>query len=192
MQAMWNKLSMEQRVIVAVLGIVAIIAIFLTISNSNKQKQAALLQQQQAAQAPVQQQQQVQYFNIGGFQNDQLGKVILGDKDGKTLYTFANDGKDVSNCADACATTWPPYVFADPKQFLVPPTIAESFNTFQRADGKGYQVSYQGKPLYYYSGDAAAGEAKGEGLNNGAWKVIEIQQAPATTGGAATSPAPQQ
>lgn len=191
MQGIWGKLSTEQKVIVAVLGVVAIIAIFLAFSNSSKQK--AALQQQQTTPAPVAQQAQVQYFNIGGFQNETLKKVVMGDKDGRTLYTFASDGKDVSNCTEACAENWPPYVFSDPKQFLVPPTIENLFTTFQRADGKGYQVSYLGKPLYYYKGDTAKGDAKGEGLNNGAWKVVDIQQAPNPTGGAAqTTPAPQQ
>lgn len=184
MQGIWAKLSTEQKVIISVLGVVAVIAIFLAISNSNRQ-QAALEPQ---TPAPVaQQQQQVEFFNIGGFQNEGLNKVILGDKDGKTLYTFANDGQGVSNCTGTCADNWPPYVFADPKEFLVPPTISDLFTTFQRTDGKGYQVAYRGQPLYYYSGDANQGDAKGEGLN-GTWRVVEIQQ----TEPAAASPAPQQ
>src|SRR3989344_7860273 len=115
MQGIWGKLSTEQKVIIAVLGAVAIIAIFLAITNSSRQKAALeAAQQQQQNAAPVAQQPQVEFFNIGGFQNEALGVVLLGDKDGKTLYTFANDGQGVSNCNDACTTTWPPYVFADP------------------------------------------------------------------------------
>lgn len=192
MQGMWAKLSTEQKVIISVLGVVAIVAIFLAVSNSSRQKAAQQAAQQQQNTAPVAQQQQVEFFSIGGFQNEGLGVVVLGDKSGRTLYTFANDGQNVSNCSDQCAVTWPPFVFANEKDFLVPPTIAESFDTFQRADGKGFQVTYQGKPLYYYSGDAALGDAKGEGLNNGAWKAVTIQQAPNPTGTSATSPAPQQ
>ncbi len=192
MQGIWGKLSTEQKVIAAVLGVVAIVAIFLAISNSSRQKAAQEAAQLQQQQAPVAQQQQVEFFSIGGFQNEALGTVVLGDKDGRTLYTFANDATGVSNCSDQCTVTWPPFVFADPKQFLVPPTIAQSFDTFERADGKGHQVTYQGRPLYYYSGDAGLGDAKGEGLNNGAWKVVTIQQAPTPTAGAATNQAPQQ
>lgn len=185
MQGIWAKLSNEQKVIVAVLGVVAIIAIFLTISNSSRQQAALEAAQQQQQQAPVAQRQQVEFFSIGGFQNETLGQVVLGDKDGRTLYTFANDAAGVSNCSDQCAVTWPPFVFADASQFLVPPTIAESFDTFERTDGKGFQVTYQGRPLYYYSGDAGLGDANGQGLNNGAWTAVTIQQAPTPTAGAA-------
>src|SRR5687768_1676623 len=39
--------------------------------------------------------------------SSKFGK-ILADGAGKTLYVFLKDTDDKSNCADACAETWPP------------------------------------------------------------------------------------
>ena len=37
------------------------------------------------------------------------GDVLAGEK-GMTLYTFKNDKPGESNCYDACATNWPPFM----------------------------------------------------------------------------------
>src|SRR5262245_40284768 len=37
------------------------------------------------------------------------GDVLAGEK-GMTLYTFKNDKMGESNCYDACATNWPPFM----------------------------------------------------------------------------------
>ena len=36
---------------------------------------------------------------------------------------------------------------------------------FTRSDG-GKQVAYNGRPLYFFAGDTAPGDTKGQGLND--------------------------
>ncbi|WP_438865098.1 fasciclin domain-containing protein [Neptunicella sp.] len=43
-----------------------------------------------------------------------------------------------------------------------------------REDGD-LQAAYQGRPLYFYSGDNVAGDMNGHGVNNKWWKVSQDQ-----------------
>jgi predicted lipoprotein with Yx(FWY)xxD motif len=91
------------------------------------------------------------------------GKVLT-DSAGKTLYTFKNDttpGK--SACNGGCASTWPALTAtAAPSGVSGAPG---AFALITRDDGS-QQVTYKGAPLYRYSGDAAAGDTKGDGIGN--------------------------
>jgi predicted lipoprotein with Yx(FWY)xxD motif len=103
-------------------------------------------------------------------ENATLG-TILTDSAGRTLYKFANDQPNVSNCNDACAQAWPALTVASGT-----PTagtgVSGALGTFDRADGTT-QVTYDGSPLYRYGGDAAAGDTNGNGLL-GKWSVITL------------------
>lgn len=75
---------------------------------------------------------------------------ILTDIDGMALYVSNQDKLNSSSCAGACATMWPP--------LLLPPGESLSsgisgIGTIERQDGTT-QVTYNGMPLYTYSGDA--------------------------------------
>ena len=81
---------------------------------------------------------------------------ILFDGRGFVLYGFTADRKRRSVCAGACAAAWPPYVVKGMprggrgvKKSLL--------GTLRRADGKR-QVTYAGRPLYYYVGDRRPGQ----------------------------------
>lgn len=80
---------------------------------------------------------------------------LLADSRGMTLYTFTKDSADFSNCYDACAKNWPP--------FLAKPGAIEQgdFTLVTRKDGTT-QWAFQHKPLYYYAADAAPGDAEGD------------------------------
>jgi len=91
------------------------------------------------------------------------GKSFLTDGSGRSLYLFASDTKTKSTCSGACATAWPPLIAKGA------PTAGTGANpselgTITRSDGTK-QVSYDGHPLYYFSGDQAAGQTNGEGIN---------------------------
>jgi predicted lipoprotein with Yx(FWY)xxD motif len=47
---------------------------------------------------------------------------------------------------------------------------ASDFGTITRADGTT-QISFHGHPLYYFSGDQAAGDTHGQGIG-GKWYVL--------------------
>lgn len=88
---------------------------------------------------------------------------VLTDAQGKTLYFFSKDVAGTSTCTGTCLDNWPIYSKAN---FKVDPSLtAADFSTIPRADG-GTQITYKGWPLYYYKGDAAAGDVKGENVNS--------------------------
>ena len=105
-----------------------------------------------------------------------LGSVLTG-ADGKTLYIFTPDaasaGKSV--CNGDCAAAWPP-LLGDAAPTLGTGLDAEDFTTITRDDG-ATQIAFYGQPLYYFAADAAAGDVKGQGLND-KWYVIGADGTP--------------
>ena len=81
---------------------------------------------------------------------------ILFDGRGFVLYGFTADKKRRSVCAGACAAAWPPYIVTGTPQ--AGRGVKKSLlGTIRRADGKR-QVTYAGRPLYYYVGDRRPGQ----------------------------------
>ena len=105
-----------------------------------------------------------------------LGSVLVG-ADGKTLYIFTPDaastGKSV--CNGECATAWPP-LMGDAVPTVGTGLEAEDFSTITRDDGSK-QIAFYGQPLYYFAADAAAGDVKGQGLND-KWYVVGADGTP--------------
>jgi predicted lipoprotein with Yx(FWY)xxD motif len=97
-----------------------------------------------------------------------LGNVLT-DGYGKTLYFFSKDVAGTSLCESGCTTSWP--IFSVDNLRLDVGLTATDFASITRADGKK-QVTYKGWPLYYFSGDVAAGDVKGENVNN-TWTVAK-------------------
>jgi len=95
--------------------------------------------------------------------------TILVDQDGKTLYLFEADSMNKSNCSGGCLALWPA-VMADGKATAGSGVSAGMIGT---AAGSS-QVAYAGHPLYWFSGDTAAGDTNGEGLTDfgGAWYAV--------------------
>lgn len=79
-------------------------------------------------------------------------------KSGFTLYTFAKDTTNQSNCGATCIGNWPPLYAAAEAQ------SAGDFSVITRSDASK-QWAYKGQPLYFYTGDSAAGDIKGEITN---------------------------
>jgi predicted lipoprotein with Yx(FWY)xxD motif len=110
---------------------------------------------------------------------------VLVDANGRTLYRFDKDEDRVSNCAGACAQTWPPLLLAPG---TAAPVTGEGvpgpLSVIVRSDG-GRQVADNGHPLYQYAGDIKAGDTNGDGIG-GVWHVVTTGAAPAASG----APAP--
>jgi predicted lipoprotein with Yx(FWY)xxD motif len=98
--------------------------------------------------------------------------MILTDASGRTLYAFMKDTGDKSACTDAkCVATWPALTVPSGQQASAGDgATAEWIHSITRDDGST-QVSYGGHPLYYFSGDKAAGDTNGEGLL-GQWFAV--------------------
>ncbi|MCS6963729.1 hypothetical protein [Thermoflexus sp.] len=97
-----------------------------------------------------------------------LGK-FLTDEQGFTLYVFMNDPKNTSTCEAECAQRWPPFLTSG-KPIAGAGVKAALLGTIRRKDGTT-QVTYNGHPLYYFSGDTKPGDTHGQGFNN-LWYVL--------------------
>lgn len=119
-------------------------------------------------------------FTIGMTNDPALGSYLTG-KNGMTLYVLLKDSPDTSTCSGSCATTWPPLTVPAGAMVEVPAGGTSPVATTNRADGT-VQVTYNHMPLYYFSGDSAAGDHNGQGKLN-VWFVAPLS-------GTVTTPAP--
>ena len=95
-------------------------------------------------------------------------RIPFSSKEGKTLYIFTKDAAGKSNCNGGCAGAWPPFAVANPA------LAGGDFSIVTRDDG-AKQWAHQGKPLYFYAADTAAGDMKGEG-QGGVWYTIKAKK----------------
>ncbi len=88
--------------------------------------------------------------------------LVVDGASGLTLYQFASDtaGSGKSACTAGCATTWPPMTVASGTTPSAGAGVSGTLGTITRDDGTT-QVTYNGRPLYHYSGDSAPGDTNG-------------------------------
>ena len=121
--------------------------------------------------------------------NKKVGKKILVDGAGRTLYMFTTDthGKDTV-CTPTgpygaeCPRIWPALTSAGhprPGKGV----HASRLGVYKRSDGK-HQVRYNGHPLYYFHGDPSTppgdkkpGDVRGQGYVN-EWYVLSPKGSP--------------
>jgi len=110
-----------------------------------------------------------------------LGQVVV-DGSGMTVYYFTADtpGSGESACTGDCLTAWPP-VHPTGSAPVVDGVTGE-VATITGADDKP-QVTIDGRPVYTFAGDTAAGDTSGQGVDD-AWFAV------APEGAEITSPAP--
>jgi predicted lipoprotein with Yx(FWY)xxD motif len=80
-------------------------------------------------------------------------------KDGDTLYRLTSDSKNKSVCTGKCATIWLPVLLASGQSTPVGVGVSH-LGSFVRTNGTK-QVTYEGIPLYRFTGDKKAGEVTG-------------------------------
>ena len=85
----------------------------------------------------------------------------LTDPKGRAVYVTTK-----TSCTGDCLKNWPPYLLegefrSDGKLSVV-----------MRDDVRRAQYTWEGKQLYYYAGDTAAGDTKGDGVGN-AWYLVK-------------------
>jgi predicted lipoprotein with Yx(FWY)xxD motif len=108
-----------------------------------------------------------------------FGRVLF-DANGQVVYAFENDDKNRSACTSAdCVKAWPP-VLTREEPTAGSGVDADLLGTIRRADGK-LQVTYNGRPLYFYEHEAP-GEIKCHNvdLHGGLWWVVTPRGEPAT------------
>jgi predicted lipoprotein with Yx(FWY)xxD motif len=121
--------------------------------------------------------------------------TALVDGTGRALYLFEADTGTTSACTGPCAQVWPPLLAQGTAPTASGAVQAGLVGTATRADGTE-QVTYNGHPLYYFSGDKAPGDTRGQALDRfgGEWYVVapggdEIDSDEAPAAPAAPAPA---
>ena len=101
-----------------------------------------------------------------------LGTILVS---GRTLYTLK---ANKTPCTAQCLAIWPELLLP---QGVTKATAASGVNasklgTIKRSGGV-LQVTYAGKPLYWFSGDAAAGQVNGNITDTwGKWSVVVMKK----------------
>lgn len=117
-----------------------------------------------------------------------LGKTLV-DANGRTLYLFEADTPNHSNLSSAGFAVWPAFTSTG-KPRAEGGTNAAHISTIPGPNGQR-QVTYFGRPLYYYVGDQKPGATTGQGLNEfGAlWYVLSSRGAAITASNSTPAPA---
>jgi len=97
-----------------------------------------------------------------------VGAYLTGEG-GMTLYVKQDDSTTATSCTGGCLDNWPPFTVEAGAQGAAGAGVSGTLATFARPEGTT-QVTYNGQPLYYFSGDTAAGDTNGQGLA-GVWSV---------------------
>jgi predicted lipoprotein with Yx(FWY)xxD motif len=102
--------------------------------------------------------------------DSEFGRMLF-DTRKQAIYIFENDPKGKTVCYGECAEAWPPvFTKGNPK---AGEGVNESLlGTVKRGDGR-LQVTYAGKPLYFYAHEGP-GEVRCHNvdLNGGLWWVV--------------------
>lgn len=108
---------------------------------------------------------------IGASSSTGVSEPFLVDQTGRTLYVYALDTQNSSEsaCTGDCATEWQPVTVSGMPAAGSGITTG-MLGTITRDDGT-MQATYNGWPLYYYSGDTGAGAMNGQGME-GEWFLI--------------------
>lgn len=101
--------------------------------------------------------------------NEELGDFLVG-ANGMTLYVFAMDEEDTSNCYDQCAVNWPPLLVQAGEVPVPGFGVTGELGVTERDDAT-LQVTYNGLPLYYWINDEVPGDTTGHEVNN-VWFVV--------------------
>jgi len=124
-----------------------------------------------------------------GVAHTALGSILV-DSQGRTVYLFASDTSDHSNCTGPCLQYWP--IVAAPSTTPSQVTgVSGTIGQITRNDGTK-QLTVNGLPLYTYAGDTSSGMTTGQGknLSGGLWWVVSPNGNAIKTSGAAGSPTP--
>jgi CxxC motif-containing protein (DUF1111 family)/predicted lipoprotein with Yx(FWY)xxD motif len=106
----------------------------------------------------------------GGDEQPMLVGGAGSSQPGYALYVFDSDPVNgtASNCNGGCANAWPPLLVTDDT-----PSGVLGLGSITR-DDNSEQVTYQGRPLYFYVNDTAVGQFNGD--NATGWHSIVYQE----------------
>jgi predicted lipoprotein with Yx(FWY)xxD motif len=150
-----------------IIGIVAVaIAVIAYLLYANMRIPQAGDNQQVVGQEKQEENEEAAKLSV--YSHPTLGSILADDK-GMILYLYTKDEGAKSACYGQCAVAWPPLLTKGAPAGTGIDT--DRLGTTERDDGST-QVTYDGKPLYYYIKDVNPGDATGEAVG-GVWYVIK-------------------
>ncbi len=103
--------------------------------------------------------------------SSEYGRTLFGPN-GKVVYVFGADRGAVSRCYGACAAAWPP-VLTTGKPLAGAGVKASLLGMTKRKNGT-MQVTYNGRPLYYYEGDKVGKiMCQHANMHGGLWLIVK-------------------
>ena len=128
--------------------------------------------------------------------SSRLGERIVVDASGRTVYTLSGETSRHLMCTSSqCLRFWPPVTTSAHGKLKAGRGVRGKLGRLSR-NGK-VQVTLGGRPLYRFSGDSAAGQTHGEGIQSfgGTWHVVKASGSsssrpttPSTTPSYSTTP----
>jgi predicted lipoprotein with Yx(FWY)xxD motif len=147
-----RKHQMFKTVLLAAAGIGALVAAGCSSSNPSPASMPASAGGHASTTVAVQ--------NVSG-----VGRVLV-DGAGHTLYESEQEKSGMVLCSSsACTAIWSPLTVSAGQKPSGPSSVSGKLATVSRSDGKA-QVTLNGAPLYTFSFDNTAGEAKGNGQSD--------------------------
>lgn len=100
----------------------------------------------------------IEAMSVGG-----MGTILVAGSNGMTVYTFAKDvkGSGTSACTGGCIARWPALTVTAGTKPIAGSGVTGSLGTIKRSDDGTLQVTYNGLPLYFFTGDSAPGDTNG-------------------------------
>ncbi len=100
----------------------------------------------------------------------EFGRILWGPER-QAIYVFQRDARNKSRCYGECAEAWPP-VFAEGKPVAGKGVRRSLLGTTRRRGGRR-QVTYRGRPLYFYAHEGPRQVlCHNVDLNGGLWWVL--------------------
>lgn len=102
-------------------------------------------------------------------------KTVLIGPTGMSLYVLSAERQQRKGCRDGCAENWPPLLTS--QRVTAPTGLHGKLGTRRRPPpDRRLQVTYQGKPLHYWSRDRVPGDTGGDGIG-GMWQLaVPVQE----------------
>jgi predicted lipoprotein with Yx(FWY)xxD motif len=100
--------------------------------------------------------------------------TVLVTAAGNALYMFVPDDQRKVTCVGLCAETWPPVRLRSGGKLAAGPGTRRALLGSDADPAGGRVVTYDGWPLYTYTGDVYKGQTTGQAIdrNGGYWYLI--------------------
>jgi predicted lipoprotein with Yx(FWY)xxD motif len=98
------------------------------------------------------------------------GREFLFGYTGMPVYTYSRDKGAQPTCYDECAVRWPPYIVGAHDDLGPKQGVEGKVGTTKRSDGN-LQLTYNGRPLYFYAADKEGKPPAGHRVN-GLWHLV--------------------